>query len=462
MSTPSLPPLPRPVVAAVSGGADSLALLYWLVEGGERPLVAHFNHQLRPSAQAEANFVRQTAQTLGLAYFEGTADAGAWAAQQHLSVEEAARELRYRFLFQTARAQNATAVLTGHTADDQAETLLMHFLRGAALPGLKGMSARTLLKSFDPSLPLLRPLLAWSRAQTEAFCRERGLHFQTDESNADPAYLRNRLRHELLPLLETYNPNLRQTLNKTARVLQEEEALLEEVENQAWDKISLAQSAFVRLEKQALQNLAPALRRRLLRRAAFWLRPALRDVDFDTLQRAAALQAGPLCGGLHLFVEGEYCYLAFSAADLPVEAPQVEEGEGALPLQPGAPPLRLGPGWQLSAALEAFTWPGQGVRQLPEAGLQSAIRVDAQQLGAALWVRAPRQGDRLEGLGMPGSRIKLSDLFINLKIPRRLRQRWPLVCVGEQIVWVAGLRMGHAFRLREESCQALCLSLEKV
>lgn len=437
-------------VAAVSGGADSLALLYFLRESGAQPVVAHFNHQLRPEAEAEETFVRDCAAALGLRFVRDSADVAACAARENLSLEEAARQLRYRFLFRAARQAGAAAVITGHTADDQAETVLMHFLRGAALPGLKGMTARTLLPAFDAEIPLLRPLLGWTRAQTEEFCRARGLPYRSDPSNNDPAYLRNRLRHQLLPLLAGYNPKIRQTLAKTAQVLQEDEELLREVEDAAWQRVAVrAGSGFIQLERAALLQLSPALRRRLLRRAAFTLQPFLRDVDFEALQRAATLQPVELAGGLKIFTEGGALYLAHSAAALPLDFPQL-----AAPRALAAGEIcELGQGWWLSAEISSAR---------PPAADNFSAALDADCAGENFQLRAPRPGERFQPLGMPGKTVKLSDFFINLKIPQRLRQRWPLLCVGDEIVWVLGLRPAERFRVTEKTGRVLILRAKRV
>ena len=132
--------------------------------------------------------------------------------EQKLSLEEAARILRYRFLFAQARSEGAEVVAVGHTADDQVETVLMHFLRGAGLPGLKGMAGRTILPEFDPKIPLVRPILHLWRSETEAYCQEHGLQPVYDPSNRDETYFRNRLRHSLIPELEKYNPRFKNTL----------------------------------------------------------------------------------------------------------------------------------------------------------------------------------------------------------------------------------------------------------
>jgi tRNA(Ile)-lysidine synthase len=165
----------RPVLAGISGGPDSLCLLDVLRAAGYPVIVAHFNHKLRPEADRESASVSGRARTLGLPFVTDSADVRAYAEANSLSLEEAARTLRYRFLFAAARERGAQAVAVGHTADDQVETVLMHFLRGAGLAGLKGMETLTLLPVFDPQIPLVRPLLTLRRADTEDWCRAHGL-----------------------------------------------------------------------------------------------------------------------------------------------------------------------------------------------------------------------------------------------------------------------------------------------
>src|SRR5512136_2975940 len=154
----------KPVLVGVSGGADSLCLLGILRETGYQVIVAHFNHRLRPEADQEAAAVSELAKSRGLPFVSAEADVRQVAVTQSLSLEEAARMLRYRFLFTAAKENSAQAVAVGHTADDQVETVLMHFLRGAGLAGLKGMEYRTILPVFDPLIPLVRPLLMLWRA----------------------------------------------------------------------------------------------------------------------------------------------------------------------------------------------------------------------------------------------------------------------------------------------------------
>jgi tRNA(Ile)-lysidine synthase len=458
----------RPVLAAVSGGADSLCLLDVLHEAGYRVIVAHFNHKLRPEADLEAAAVAGRARTLGLPFVTGSADVAAYAAAETMSLEEAARLLRYRFLFAAAREQEAQAVATGHTADDQVETVLMHFLRGAGLAGLKGMQPRTILPAFDPHIPLVRPLLGLWRSDTEASCREHGLEPVHDPSNADTAYFRNRLRHELIPGLESYNPRFKKALLRTARSLQGDFDLLVEVLEEEW-KAVLAGSGpgWVAFDAARLQALSPAWQRNLLRRGAIQLRPGLADLDFAGLERAAAFaeSGGPgkaeLGAGLSLFREVERLYLAAIEADLPsAEWPQVEvgaQGLAPIPVNEGGD-VKLGDSWVLSVeAIDGET----ARREAPGNGDPLTAWLDADRTAGRLTVRGRRAGDRFSPLGMGRQTVRLQEFYIKVKLPRRARAQWPVVCLGEEIVWVAGLRLAHPFRVTEKTERGLKLSLNK-
>lgn len=442
----------QPLLVGVSGGADSLALLHSLHQAGVPVIAAHFNHQLRPDAAADADFVCALAAGLGLPCVVGQGDVAGLANRESLSLEEAARKLRYRFLFEQAHRYRARAVAVAHTADDQAETVLMHFLRGAGLPGLKGMLPQTLLAEFDPTLPLVRPLLGWRRADTEAYCRAHQLDFRVDSTNTDETYLRNRLRHRLLPALEEYNPAIRDALARTSQALQGDYEIVQAALNAAWASVCLESGPhFVAFDQARLAALSLPLRRGLLRRAAFDLRHGLRDLNFDALQRAAALQPVELAGGLALFVEAGRVYLAASEADLPTaQWPQLE----VEPLPLTHEPVSLGHGWQLVLSVHSTVLPKYTNNPDP-----FSAWLDADLTEGCLSLRSPRPGDQLEPLGMPGRHVKLSDLFINLKIPRRARRRWPLICLNDAVAWVPGLRLGHLARVTGKTTRTLWLRL---
>jgi tRNA(Ile)-lysidine synthase len=447
----------RILVVGVSGGPDSLALLHYLCNlGGHKTrsyplLVASFNHRLRPEAEADVAFVQKVAAELELPFVTDSADVAAYAEAEGLSLEEAARELRYRFLFRAARQAGAQAVAVGHTADDQAETVLMHFLRGAGLSGLKGMPPRILLPVFDAEIPLVRPLLGWTRTQTEAYCREHGLNPRIDDTNTDTTYFRNRLRHELLPELEKYNPQIRQTLAKTALALQGDHELLNNLIEAEWQKtvVSHADNDYVEFKLRQLERLSPALRRSLFRKASFLLKPGLRDVDFEALERAATLSPVDLAGGLKTIIEGDVLYLTDDEEKLPSPYPQVSDQWSVISEQ-----LELGNGWVLSWELVSHysslvtqnNWSAYFDADLTENGLR---------------VRPVRVGDRFEPLGMPNQTVKLSDLFVNLKIPKRMRKKWPVICVDDEIAWVPGLRMAEPFKVTEKTRRVIKIQIKK-
>ena len=439
------------VLAAVSGGADSLALLYFLHGLGYPLLVCHFNHKLRPEADSDVDFVCAIANGLNLPFSTGFADVAAYAVAEGQSVEEAARELRYRFLFREARKAGAQAVATGHTADDQAETVLMHFLRGAGLSGLKGMPPRLFLPIFDSEIPLVRPLLGWSRTQTEAYCREKNIQYLTDSTNLDTTYFRNKLRHELLPQLEQYNPQIRSSLVKTARALQGDYQLLSELVDFTWQKaVSAAESDYVAFDRPQLEAMSPAMRRNLFRRAAFTLKPGLRDVDFDALERAASLKPVDLACGLRILVEGQILYLAEDESVLPVGVPQIDDERK---VESGE--YRMGNDWLLTCELLT-------VSHDPYSADNFTALLDADLTGDRLRLRTFRSGDTFKPLGMPDMSVKLSDLFVNLKIPKRLRKNWPLLCVDDEIAWIPGLRLAEKYKVTPRTSRFVKLQLKKL
>jgi tRNA(Ile)-lysidine synthase len=455
----------RTLVVGVSGGADSLCLLGVLRELGYPLVVAHFDHRLRPDSGEDARRVAAIAAGYGLEVAIGAEDVRALAAAGRLSLEEAARLARYRFLFAQARDRGAQAVAVAHTADDQVETVLMHLLRGTGLAGLKGMQPCNRLAEFDERIPLVRPLLETWREETEAYCRSLGIAPAIDPSNADVTFFRNRLRHELIPTLQQYNPRVKEGFVRMARTLAGDYAVLEQAAAEAFDESLHARGAgYLAFDRAALGALPDGLARGVIRRAVGELRPALRDIDFAAASRALEfIQAPPatrhadLVDGLDLDLEEEWVILREHAARLPALAwPQVGEGELLdLPV-PGE--ASLAGGWRLEAEVIASEKLAQSWKDECD---PNRAWLDGSLTGEKLTVRARRPGDRFAPLGMNGKTVKVSDLFVNLKTPRRARDGWPLVCAGETVVWVAGLRTGEAYRVRAEMARVVRLTLRK-
>jgi tRNA(Ile)-lysidine synthase len=458
----------RPILAGVSGGPDSLCLMSVLRQAGYHVIAAHFNHKLRPDSDADANIVEQAAARLNIASVVESGDVYEYAEREKHSIEEAARILRYRFLMEQARQLKAQAVAVGHTADDQVETVLMHFLRGAGLAGLKGMTHRTLLQTFDPEIPIVRPLLDTWREETLVYCGVNGLRPRHDPSNASLDFFRNRLRHLLIPTLESYNPRFREVIWRTSRSLAGDHEVLTKVLNETWNECVVQENAdFVAFDSSALTKQPIGLQRNLLRRAMERIRPEHLDVGFETLERAAQFISGhtthyarfDLTGNMHLLREGMLLYVVAGDSTLPVERwPQMPDESSTIPLKiPDS--IKLSGGWKLNC--ERWNIASLAMEQARENDDPFQVWLDAHGISDALELRVRQEGDRFEPLGMNGHMMKISDFFINVKLPQRARDRWPLLCMGEKVVWVPGYRPAHSVRLTESTRQALYFSLTR-
>jgi len=441
------------VVAAVSGGADSLCLLDCLQRLGYACRVAHLDHGLRRGSWREAEFVLGMARARGLPAIVERREPAQWR-DRGRSLEEAARLVRYRFLVRAARQWGASVIATGHTADDQAETILMHFLRGAGGHGLRGMLPRTPLDSWAgltdaEGMVLVRPLLTTRRAQTEAHCRSAGLRPRRDASNNNPAFFRNRLRHRLLPELETYNPRLRQILARTGEVMRRETEVLDEIlDNIEAGVVQPAGPGRLAFRREAFRVQPLALRRALVGRVAQRLAPGLRDFGFDAVELACARlserrvqRRTALPGGLELLDQGDVVLmLAGGAAPEFPDCPQLRSLDPAQLRPPDRVLLQVG---ELIASTSRRP-PDLGRK--PPDGLAAGVWLDRTRLASHLVVRPPRAGDRMQPLGMHGHR-KLADIFNSLHIPAGARPRWPVVTSDDEIVWLAGLRLSETARL---------------
>jgi len=285
------------VVVAVSGGADSTALLRVLLAlRAELRLtihVAHFNHLLRTDADADAAFVAEMSRDLGLPYHEGRGAAREHAERTKRSLEDAARHLRYAFLTSVAARAGAEAVATGHTLDDQAETVLMRLLRGTGAHGLVGIPP----VRAHGGVRVIRPLLQVPHVVLEAVLRAHNVAWREDPTNRDHAILRNRVRHVLLPLLEGYNPDVRRTLSRLAEVVREEAAALDALAAPVVNGV-LTGSAPVRVVLGAFLQLPPALQRRALREAVRRARGNVQGVGFVHLEGARRLALEGRTGGI--------------------------------------------------------------------------------------------------------------------------------------------------------------------
>lgn len=467
---------PGVVVVGVSGGADSIVLLHILLRlQGDldiRVHGAHLNHRIRgEEADADQAFVERLAERWGVPLTVGSADVPALARERKLAIEEAARQARYTFLLHTAREVGARTVAVAHHADDQAETVLMHFLRGAGLAGMRGIlsvSDLTRLRMGAPdellrggAVLLVRPLLEVSKADILAYCRDNGLEFRFDRSNLDQTLFRNRLRHDLLPTLETYNPNIRQVLRRAAAVAADDYALLAHEVRKAWSKVRTAEGeGWMEFDLKRWRGLHRSLQRGVLREAIRRLRQGLRNINWIHVENALDVLtrtdtgAATLPQGLVAVARYGRFYVAEESMIPPPPVPQLAGEPLPVPL-PGALALPDGR-WVLETQVLA-TVPEQAWHN-PDPW-QAWLDLDA--IGENPILRPRQPGDTFAPLGMGGRLKRLNEFMINAKVPREWRANWPLLCDGSRILWVAGLRVDERAAITEATRRVLWVRLAK-
>ncbi|MCB9421671.1 MAG: tRNA lysidine(34) synthetase TilS [Ardenticatenaceae bacterium] len=458
---PFLPPFSK-LLIAVSGGPDSLALLHTLaaIFPPKSLVVVHLNHGWRAEAAEEAEFVQDTAVSLHIPCHIEKCDVISLARAEGLSLEEAGRKARYNFFAQMARQMGAKAIAVGHHADDQAETVLMHLLRGSGLAGLRGMLPVSRLPGAE-DLWLVRPLLTTSRAEIEQYCREHNLDPVTDPTNEDTTYFRNRLRHELLPHLASYNPQIAQRLQYLATVTAADYALIEQLTQEKWVAISKESGPdWLTLDKTGWQALPLSLRRSSLRQAVRQLRSDLRDVGFESIEQArlvvergATGQQATLPGGLLLTVGYDQLTIAAGLEAVPDYLPQVI-GETAVSL-PTPGQVQLADDWILMAQIvENPDW--NQVMRNPDPW-QAFVAAER-----PLFIRPRQPGEKMQPLGMNGQSNKLKEIMIDRKIPARLRANWPIVAVENHPVWLVGHLIDERVRVTAVSTPIIHLQCYKM
>nr|BAL53744.1 tRNA(Ile)-lysidine synthetase [uncultured Acetothermia bacterium]BAL59442.1 tRNA(Ile)-lysidine synthetase [Candidatus Acetothermum autotrophicum] len=442
------------VLVAVSGGVDSVVLLHVLTEL-KRELklslaVAHFDHGIRPNSAQDAEFVKKLARSLRVRFYTERGDVPAYAKAHKISLEVAARSLRYQFLEKTAQAHKFKKIALGHTLNDQAETLLMRLLRGSGLEGLAGIPPVRSAQGYQ----YIRPLIECTREQIESFARAHTLCWREDPTNYDMTILRNKIRHELIPALREYNPKLLEALGRTARLLGQAAQYLEREAEQALDALVAGQNVQeLILDLKRFLALPEYLQALVLRRAVGRVHQLceLEAVHIEAVVEWASRRGE---GELHLPAEVRVLrrHNQLIVTMRPVSAPQHFEYVLTVPGETIVPET----GWRFTTKLGKG---GRGARPARRAEDTEICLLDADKIQGNLVVRNRRPGDRIclrEGTK------KLQDFFVDKKIPREARDALPLICDENTVIWIVGQAVNESYRATPRTRRILEIIAERI
>lgn len=449
------------LVVGVSAGPDSMALLHLLAallpSWSWSLLAVYVDHGLRPAETGrEAALVREAAQRLGTDFVSEQVDVQGEAKAGGLSLEESGRLLRYAVLERMAAVRGGAKIVVAHTADEQAEEVLLRLIRGTGRKGLAGMATVR-------DGRVVRPLLGIAKQELLDYLADRNISFAEDSSNRDRRYLRNRVRLDLLPHLAAhYNPNISENLRQTAMILQDEESYLAEAADRAWRAVvgpEHGESAPLVLRLSIFMTFPRAIQRRLLETACwrFGQRPSFKTIA-QLLELAVAGAPAArlhLGGGLRVQRQGEELVFARPHGRQPLrgDLDEAEQCSFSLPI-PGAGvyPIPEIAGKLVVEVLESVPSP---------AALVEADWLDADGISFPLLARSVRPGDRFHPLGAPG-RKKVGDFLTDAKVAREQRWRVVVLVSGNRVVALAGCRIDHGCRITAQTERVVKVSLQSL
>mgnify|MGYP002331987005 CR=1 FL=1 len=441
------------VLVGVSGGPDSVALLHALyVLRGELEIalhVAHLNHMFRGrEAEEDVRYVKNLAGRLGLPVTVREVDVPRLLKEKGGSPQEVAREVRYQFYREVASQVGANRVAVGQNMNDQAETLLMRLIRGTGLDGLAGIPV------FRDGF-VIRPLLGATREVIEEYCRAQGLEPREDTSNLKPVYTRNKIRHELLPLLEKeYNPCVVETLAKTADLLAHDREYLESQAEKAYRKLKFSlPQGYTALKIRDLLDLPLGLRRRVVRLAVAAVAGGAGEPGYGHVEEILSLTGRgktgkkTRCPG-NIWVVREAEHLVFGSQEPEGHGPGLVETRLVIPGETRVEGLGL--------VFRTRVIDADAAREKLDEVVDNEAYLDYNKLELPLLVRSRRPGDVFWPLGARG-RKKLKDFFIDCKIPRREKEKVVILASARDIIWVVGYRIDERFKVSEDTKKVLAI-----
>jgi len=440
------------VLIGVSGGVDSTALLYILnslkKDLGVKLCVAHLDHRIRgKQAELDAEFVRKLSKELKIKCFIEDFNVSSYAKRNKLNLEDAARRIRYEFLERIAAKVGADRIALGHTASDNVETFLMRLLRGAGLKGLEGI----------PPVrgKIVRPLIGSFRKEIEGYLRLIKVKARSDRTNLDIKYSRNRIRHELLPTLKSYNTRIEETLLRTIRAVGADSDLIERMSKEAFDRMVLLKKPDeVTVDIAKLSALETSLKAGVIRQAIEYVKKDLTDITFAHIEDIIGMLNK---GRGELDLPGMYIYARKGALKFS-RSKAAREG-----VKPFMHKLEV-PG-QIRTREAGFVIDAQLVDSVPRAELMKKdpyiAYIDYDKIDKPLFVRGRKDGDVFSPLGLAGSK-KLQDIFVDSKIDREKRDSIPVLDDGKKIVWIVGYRISEEAKVTPKTKKVVKLSAEKL
>ncbi len=438
------------IVVAVSGGPDSICLLhilYRLQEEFELELfAAHLNHNFRGiEAQKDAQYVLNFCDKLDILSFVKSIDVPGYAREHSLSEEEAGRILRYEFFNDILEKVGADKIATAHNQNDQAETVLMRLLRGT---GIQGLTAIHYGRG-----RIIRPLLNTSRRDIEDYCLINKLSPRIDKSNLKPMYHRNKIRLELIPYIEKhYNPNIIESLAKTAEILKKDRDYLEATAWQAYKNVELnSKKDSLELSISGINKLPHALQSRILRLATEELVGKREILEFNHIYSVIELLDRKETGKKILLPAGLVARVSYDKLIISIGDEKQADFYYELAEKKDIIINEIGGKFKVRTARK---------KDVKSISRDRYIKYfDYDKIKGKLNIRNRRQGDRFWPLGLAGSK-KLKDFFIDCKIDREKRDRIPLVCDGSQIIWIVGYRISEKYKITDKTNRILILEYQ--
>ncbi|MGB8955451.1 MAG: tRNA lysidine(34) synthetase TilS [Tumebacillaceae bacterium] len=435
------------VLVAVSGGIDSVALLHALKELGIGVAAAHVDHGLRgEESRGDALFVRELADKWQIPFYSKEFDVHAYAEAHKLSTQVAARELRYGYLTEVAQAICAQKIATAHHADDQAETVLMRIVRGTSIRGVTGIP----LRREERGIEVVRPLLEVWRSEIEEYANERDIPHREDSSNASIKYLRNKIRLQLLPILQSeYNAGVKAALLQIAEHAREDEEVLGRLAEDAFSThVQRENPHRMRMDRNRLAMMPLSLQRRLITLILYYLRGNNVQWEQVHINSIRSLAASPSPSGEVRLPDGllawcEYDDLLIGDDSRPDEAPQ--------PFVLAHPGTYALDAYGIRLEMELV----EGIPRRPKDSWEAHF--DADELsGSCIYIRIWARGDSLRPHGFSGTKL-ISDVLGEAKIPKHRRRTWPLLCIDDAIAWVVGVRRGEQAPVTQATQRTLVL-----